>query len=84
VSQPPPLEAQSANYHISGVGSLPKDLTAASAEEATLLRCLAELEETARANGAKCTPEARAGICQRLRRLASEISSVGHDEVWHP
>jgi hypothetical protein len=77
------LEARSADHHIAGMGSSTKDVTAPSTEEATLLRLLAELEKAARASGVRCTPETTAGICERLRKLAAELSSET-GPVWHP
>jgi hypothetical protein len=77
------LEVRSADHHIAGMGSSSKDVPTPSTEEATLLRLLAKLEKAARASGARCTPEATAGICERLRKLAAELSSES-GPVWHP
>jgi hypothetical protein len=57
------------------MGSSSEDVPAPSTEEATLLWLLAELEKAARTSGVRCTPEATAGICERLRKLAAELSS---------
>jgi len=60
------------------------DVTAPSAEEAVLDRLLTELEKAVRTGRAKCVPEARASICERLRKLAAEISAHGAGAAWHP
>jgi hypothetical protein len=68
-----------------GMGRSPTDVTAPSTEEVALLRLLTELEKAARTDRAKkCTPEARASICERLRKLAAEIYAHGADAAWHP
>jgi hypothetical protein len=65
------------------MGSSSEDVPAPSTEEATLLRLLTELEKAARTSGVRCTPEATADICERLRKLAAELSSET-GPVWHP
>ena len=59
-------------------------VTAPSAEEVALLRLLAELEKAVRANRSRCTSEAVAGMSERLRKLAAELSMRGANVVWHP
>lgn len=61
-----------------------EDVTAPSTEEVAFLRLLTELEKAARTNGGKFTPKATASICERLRKLAADMSVEGDGAVWHP
>jgi len=74
---------QSVDHHIGSMSSSSNNVTAPSAEEATLLRLLTELEKAVRTNAARCTPKVAASLCDRLRKLAAEISSEA-PSVWHP
>ena len=61
-------------------------MTAPSTEEVAFLRLLTELEKAGRTDKAKFTARATASICERLRKLAADVSvSVeGDGAVWHP
>jgi hypothetical protein len=66
------------------MGRSSEDVTAPSTEEEAFLRLLTGLEKMARTDRAQFTPKATASICERLRKLAADMSVEGDGAVWHP
>jgi hypothetical protein len=68
------------------MGRSSEDVTAPSTEEVAFLRLLTELEKAARTDRAKFAPKATVSICERLRKLAADmsVSVEGDGAVWHP
>jgi hypothetical protein len=67
-----------------GMSRSSEDVTAPFTEEVAFLRLLTELEKAAHIDWARFTPNATASICERLRKLAADMSVEGDGAVWHP
>jgi hypothetical protein len=78
------LETWPARRQMATMSSTSNGVAPPSAEEVALLRLLTELEKAVRANRTRCTSDAVAGMAERLRTLAAELSLRRSNAVWHP